>query len=131
MPAPAPVWDPNRSHIRVMLRGLQTEAQVGLHPWEQHPERPTRLIVSVDLLAPTEGPLDAARPHIDYDTIRDALRGWPGRPHTGLLETLAEELVGLCLAIPAVEACRVRIEKPDIFNEADAAGVEVFRVRGA
>lgn len=68
-------------------------------------------------------------PFIDYDSVRDAIRGWPGRPHTDLLETLAEELVGLCFAIAAVQACRVSVEKPDIFNEADAAGVEIFRVR--
>jgi dihydroneopterin aldolase len=130
MPAPTS-WDPNRSHIRVMLRGLQTHAHVGLHAWEKHPERPTRLIVNVDLLAPTEGPLGTTTPHIDYDAIRHALQAWPARPHTDLLETLAEELVALCLAIPQVQACRVSVEKPDIFNDADAAGVEVFRVRGA
>ena len=130
MPAPTS-WDPNRSHVRVMLRGLQTQAHVGLHPWEKHHERPTRLIVNVDLLASTEGPLSTTTPHIDYDSIRRALQAWPDRPHTGLLETLAEELVVLCLAIPQVQACRVSVEKPDIFNEADAAGVEVFRVRSA
>jgi len=81
------------------------------------------------LLAPTEGPLGTVTPPMDYDTIRQALLAWPTRPHTNLLETLAEELVALCLAIPAVQACRVRVEKPDIFNEVDAAGVELFRVR--
>jgi dihydroneopterin aldolase len=123
----APAWDPHRSHIRVFLRGLHTEAKLGLHPWERHDERPTRLIVNVEMLAPAEG----ATPFIDYDGVRDAVRAWPARPHTDLLETLAEELVALCFAIPAVRACRVSVEKPDIFNEADGAGVELFRVRAA
>jgi dihydroneopterin aldolase len=124
----APGWDPNRSHIRVFLRRVQTEAHLGLHPWERHPERPTRLLVSVEMFAPVEGPADRAG-LIDYDPIRAALRAWPGRPHTDLLETLAEELAGLCFANAAVMACRVSIEKPDIFNEVEAAGVELFRVR--
>jgi dihydroneopterin aldolase len=123
-----PRWDPNQSHIRVMLRQVQTEAHVGLHPWEQHPERPTRLLVSVEMYAPTQGPADA-HPLIDYDPIRTALKAWPNRPHTPLLETLAEELVRLCFTSPEVTACRVSVTKPDIFNEAEAAGVEVFRVR--
>lgn len=131
-PAPAaghaPVWDPNRSHIRVKLTGVHTEAHLGLHPWERHPERPTRLIVDVEMLAPTSAPADTA-PLIDYDPIRDALRAWPRRAHTDLLETLAEELIGLCFAHPEVAACRVAITKPDIFNEVDAAGIEIFRVR--
>ena len=125
----APAWDPNRSHIRVSLRGLRTEAAVGLHPWERHPERPTRLVVNVDMMAPTDGVAGGARPYIDYDPIREAVRAWPARTHTDLLETLAEELVALCFAVDAVQACRVSVEKPDIFNEADAAGVEIFRVR--
>jgi len=124
------VWDPHRSHIRVMLRGVRTEAHVGRHAWERHAERPARLIVDVDMLAPTEGPAGVAGPLIDYDIVRDAVRAWPGRPHTDLLETLAEELVALCFSIPAVQACRVSVQKPDIFNEADAAGIELFRVRG-
>jgi dihydroneopterin aldolase len=123
------VWDPNRSHIRVMLRGVRTEAHVGRHAWERHAERPTRLIVDVEMLAPTEGPAGDADHLIDYDIVRDALRAWPGRPHTDLLETLADELIALCFSIPAVQACRVSLQKPDIFNEADSAGIEVFRVR--
>jgi dihydroneopterin aldolase len=130
-PAAAPTWDPNCSHIRVFLRGLRTEAHLGLHAWERHPERPTRLIVNVELLAPTDGPLHEKAPFIDYDIVRNAVRAWPQRPHTGLLETLAEDLVAQCFLIEAVQACRVSIEKPDIFNDADAAGVEVFRVRPA
>jgi dihydroneopterin aldolase len=123
-----PSWDPDRSHVRVLLRNVQTEARVGLHPWERHTERPSRLLVNVEMFAPTGGAAGAGA-FIDYDRIRDALRTWPGRPHTDLLETLAEELVALCFAAPAVTACRVSVVKPDIFNEAEAAGVEFFRVR--
>jgi dihydroneopterin aldolase len=126
-PPPAS-WDPNQSHIRVMLRQVQTEAHVGLHPWERHPERPTRLLVNVELYAPAEDRADTG-PLIDYDPIRAALKQWPSRPHTDRLETLAEELVTLCFAAPTVRACRVSVTKPDIFNETEAAGIEIFRVR--
>jgi dihydroneopterin aldolase len=68
-------------------------------------------------------------PFIDYDRVRNGLRGWSSRPHTPLLETLAEELVVLCFGDPAVEACRVSVVKPDIFHEAAGAGVEIYRVR--
>ena len=122
-----PAWNPNCSHVRVLLRNVQTEAHVGLHPWERHPERATRLLVNVEMFAPTSGPEPAG--FIDYDHIRDAIKTWPARPHTDLLETLAEELVALCFSIPPVQACRVSVVKPDIFNEAEAAGVEFFRVR--
>ncbi|HUH85537.1 MAG TPA: dihydroneopterin aldolase [Stellaceae bacterium] len=124
-------WDGSRDYIRVMLQDLETEARVGVHAWEQHPERPTRLIVNVEMFAHTKDRLGASAPEniIDYDLIRDALKQWPLRPHTLLLETLVEELVQMCFDIRAVEACRVSIVKPDIFNEAAGAGVEVYRLR--
>jgi dihydroneopterin aldolase len=119
------------SHIRVVLRDIETEAHVGLHPWERHPERPTRLIVNVEMFAPLVRPLSAESPDsiVDYDPIRRALKAWPARPHTPLLETLLHELVELCFRDPRVSACRVSIMKPDIFNEAAGAGVEVYQVR--
>src|ERR1051326_4460237 len=117
---------PLASYIRVVLRDVETEAHVGLHPWEQHPERPTRLIVNVEMFAPLTRPLSAETPEtiVDYDPIRAALKTWPDRPHTPLLETLLHELVILCFRDPRVTACRVSIMKPDIFNEASGAGVE-------
>jgi dihydroneopterin aldolase len=129
----APRWDPNRSHIRVVLRDVEVQVSVGLHPWERHPERPTRLVVNVEMFAATEGPVDAAGTDgiMNYDIVRSAIAGWRGRPHVELLETLVEELVGVCLEMRAVQACRVSVVKPDIFNDAAAAGVEVFRVKGA
>jgi dihydroneopterin aldolase len=119
------------SHLRIVLRDIQTEAHVGLHAWERHAERPTRLIVNVEMFAPLTRPLSAETPEsiIDYDPIREVLKTWPTRPHTPLLETLLHELVELCFGDPRVSACRVSIMKPDIFNEAAGAGVEVYQVR--
>jgi dihydroneopterin aldolase len=126
-------WDPYRSHIRVVLRDVEVQASVGLHAWERHPERPTRLVVNVEMFAATEGPVDGGGTAgiIDYDVVRSAIAAWRGRPHVELLETLVEELVAVCLGLRAVQACRVSVVKPDIFNDAAAAGVEVFRVKGA
>lgn len=100
----------------------------GLHPWERHPERPNRLKVDVDMYSdwPTGG-----SGFVDYDRVRDHILGWSSRPHTDLLETMLAELSDLVFEDPAVTACRIRIVKPDIFAETDAAGVEVFRLRPA
>jgi dihydroneopterin aldolase len=128
-----PIAPRSGSYVRVVLRDIETEAHVGLHPWERHPERPTRLIVNVEMFAPLDRPLSAETPAsiVDYDPIRAALKTWPARAHTPLLETLLHELVELCFRDPRVSACRVSIMKPDIFNEASGAGVEVYQERSA
>lgn len=123
-------FDPFKSHVKIIVRGLKTEIMVGLHPWEKHPEHPTRVIVDVELYSQGEDAGDSADTIMDYDPIRELVtREWPGRPHTPLLETWVEELVSFCFAMPKVDACRVSIVKPHIFPEADGVGVEVFRVR--
>lgn len=126
----APLWDAGRGYQRVVLRDMIVEVRLGLHPWERHAERPQRIVVNVELFAHQDGPFSGgAESVLDYDPIRDAVRAWRGRDHVELIETLLEELVTLCFASKAVEACRVSIVKPDIFNETAGAGVEVYRLR--
>jgi dihydroneopterin aldolase len=131
MPAERPGAAMEGDYVRAILRDVETEAHVGLHPWERHPERPTRLLVSVEMAARRDGRADRGAGLLDYDPIRAALRAWPARPHTDLLETLAEDLLDICLANPRVEVASVSILKPDIFNEAGAAGIEIRRRRGS
>ncbi|MES2683799.1 MAG: dihydroneopterin aldolase [Pseudomonadota bacterium] len=123
---------PSHDLIRVILKDYLTEARVGLHPWEQHPERPNRLCVNVEMFAPLPPPptADGAGGIIDYDPIRKLLDTWPSRPLTLLLETLVDEVIALAFSNPKVTACRVSVIKPDIFNHAAGAGIEVFRRRG-
>ena len=120
-------WRTAEDHVRVVLKDVAVDVSVGLHPWERHPERPTRLLINVEMFA--GWPLSQGA-FIDYDSVRDHIRNWAGRPHVELLETLAEEVIAACFALPAVEACRVRVEKPQVFPEAAGAGVEIFRRRG-
>ena len=118
---------------RVSLKNMHLTVRCGLHAWERHPERPNRLVVNIDLFAPWPLPprADGSPGFIDYDEVRQGLLAWEKRDHVDLLETLVEDALELCLANPLVHACRVSIMKPDIFEEADGAGVEVFRRRPA
>jgi dihydroneopterin aldolase len=121
---------PPQDYLCATLRRIEVEVKVGLHPWELHPEKPTRLWVEVDLYAlnPPRRPA-ALHQVIDYDRLRNYVRTWQHKPHTPLLETLAEELVEFGFEDHRVDAIRVSLLKPDIFNEVDGAGVELFRWR--
>jgi dihydroneopterin aldolase len=124
------IWNTSKDYIRVIIKDLHVEAHVGLHKWEQHSERPTRLIINAEMFASLKKDSSHEKETIvDYDHVRNAIKKWPQRPHTPLLETLVEEVIQLCFQNPRVEACRVSILKPDIFNEADGVGVEIYRTR--
>ena len=121
---------PAEDYICARLRRIEVEVQVGLHPWELHPEKPTRLWVDVELysLNPPRRPAGLYEV-IDYERVRSYVRAWEHKAHTPLLETLAEELVEFGFDDERVDAVRVSLLKPDIFNEAHGAGVELFRRR--
>jgi dihydroneopterin aldolase len=129
-PPAAPAWSADSGYVRMMIRDLVTEVRLGLHPWERHPEKPQRIVINVEMYArPAPRRAKNVSSVVDYDYVRDALRKWPRRKHTVFIESLLEELVKLCFRDKRVVACRVSIFKPDIYNEAGGAGVEIYRVR--
>jgi len=125
-----PAFSPH-DHVRAVIVDAIVERRCGMHPWERHPERPNRLKISVEMFAGLpSGPMGADA-FIDYDPVRDFLKTFPTLPHTDLLESVVDEIVAKCFENERVEACRVCVLKPDIFNEAAAAGIEVFRTRAS
>ena len=122
-------FDPARSHQRVFLSDIAVEISVGIAPWERL--RRQRVTVSVEMYS-------HAREHsyrditqcIDYDRVhREIAENWPKRPHTDLLETLAEALISFLFEDARVDAARVTLRKPEVYPDAAAAGVEMFRHR--
>ncbi len=127
-----PLWDPQRSYQRVALRDLEIKMRVGIAEIERHQLNPQRVIVNVELFAHKdkhEG--ETIESCFNYHPIHEYIvNNWPTRPHTDLLETLVEELVSFCFEDKRVEACRVSLQKPEIYEDAAATMVEFYRVRG-
>jgi len=116
------------SHVKIIVKDMSVDVRIGLHPHEQEGERSQRIIVNVELFAKLGGYLeDVSRDSIiDYDHIYCGIKEWAARPHTLLIETYLNELLALCFRDERVQSCRVSVTKPDVFEEVEAAGVEVF-----
>jgi dihydroneopterin aldolase len=111
------------STITIRLRDFEGIAHLGVHAWEKHPERPTRVFVNVALEVPLADYYGKAGGYIDYDPIYAHLQSWADRPHSEHIETLAEGLVTFLFeATPAARAI-VSIEKPDIFHDVERIGI--------
>ncbi len=116
-------------HIVVVLDDVCVNISCGLHPWERHPERPTRLMVSARLYAPLVTPRSADAPIINYDIVRKRILALENEGHIDLLETIADLIVDSCFGDERVVACSLSIRKPDIYNESRGAGIDLFRTR--
>jgi dihydroneopterin aldolase len=116
-------------HIVVSLDDVCVNINCGLHPWERHPERPTRLMVSVRLYAPLVTRRAEDAPIINYDLVRSRILALEGEGHIDLLESVADRIVDACFGDERVVACKISIRKPDIYNESRGAGIDLFRTR--
>ena len=127
-PAGAPPEATLRGESRILVRDLMLDARIGLHQHERIARQ--RIRINLDLAVADNGPIDD-----DYDKVVcygelvTGVRHVVGAGHVNLVETLAERIAAMCLSDPRVLSARVRVEKLDVFPEAESVGVEIERFR--
>ena len=115
---------------RLFLRNYEVHINIGVHDFEKQGEQ--RVVINVELFVPLalSTPVeDKLREVVDYDFMRATVAERVGRGHIHLQETLCDDLAGALLAHSQVRAVRVSTEKPDVYPDCDAVGVEVFRIK--
>jgi dihydroneopterin aldolase len=117
---------------RLFLRNHEVNIGIGVHAFER--QGPQRVLINVDLYVPlvdSTPSADRLDEVVDYDFVRRVVAERIARGHIHLQETLADELLAAMLAHPQVRAARVSTEKPDVYPDCDAVGVEVFGIKEA
>ena len=106
------------------------DARIGIQPAEQ--AAPQRVVLNVDLFVPlalSTPKQDRIHEVVDYDFVRSSIRQRIDAGHINLQETLIDDIAAILLAHPAVRAVRVSSEKPDVYEDVEAVGIEVFRFK--
>ncbi|GIX22782.1 MULTISPECIES: dihydroneopterin aldolase [Caldimonas] len=115
---------------RLFLRNYEVWINIGVHDFEKRGEQ--RVLINVELyvpLATTTPKADRLEEVVDYDFIRRTIAQRVAQGHIHLQETLCDDVIELMMAHPQVKAARVSTEKPDVYPDCDAVGVEVFRMK--
>ncbi|MBM3584120.1 MAG: dihydroneopterin aldolase [Alphaproteobacteria bacterium] len=111
---------------RVFVRGLMLSCFIGAHPHERL--APQRVRVDIELAVAARPPEDDTLVDVvDYERVVNAVRRIAAEGHINLVETLAERIAASCLGDGRVVEARVRVAKPDVFDDVDEVGVEVVR----
>lgn len=121
--------DALRGVAHVFVRDLQVEAVVGIHDHEKR--KPQDLRVSLDLtVAERSGKRhDRLEEVVNYEEVVRRVEAICRAGHVNLIETLAERIAASCLEDARVHSVRVRIEKPDAFEECASVGIEIERLQ--
>jgi 7,8-dihydroneopterin aldolase/epimerase/oxygenase len=117
---------------RLFRRNYVVDANIGIHAIEK--EGAQRLALNVDLYVPlalSTPRHDKIHEVIDYDFIRLTIRHRIEQGHINLQATLIDDIARTLLAHPAVRAVRVASEKPDVYPDVDAVGIEVLHFKDA
>ncbi|MEG9884554.1 MAG: dihydroneopterin aldolase [Hyphomicrobiales bacterium] len=113
---------------RIFIRDLTLNARLGVYDREKAASQ--RIVVNIDLTVALPSVLleDDLRQVVCYETIVNKVKAMVARRHIHLAETLAGQIVNLCLEDSRVFSARVRVEKPDAIAKARSVGVEIERL---
>jgi dihydroneopterin aldolase len=111
---------------RVFIRDLVLTCRIGVHQHERVANQ--RVRINLDMAVADTGAIDDDLDRVVcYGEIMTGIRHVVGAGHVNLVETLAERIAAMCLKDRRVLSAHVRIEKLDVFAEAESVGVEIER----
>ena len=112
---------------RMLVRDLVLACLIGVHRHERDGKQRVRVNLDLIVADPPEPLADRLADVVSYEDLVLRLRALAEAGHVNLLETLAERVAALCLAEPRVRRARVRVEKLDVFADAESVGIEIER----
>lgn len=115
---------------RILVRDLVLPCRIGVYAHEK--QAPQRVRVNAQVLVERDAvDSDALSDVLNYETIVEGIRDLARGGHIELVESLAEQVMDVCLASPRALAARISVEKLDIFADAESVGVVLRRRRRA
>ena len=115
---------------RLFLRNYEVMSNIGVHDFEKKGEQ--RVLFNVELfipLAQSTPTHDQLSEVVDYDFIRDTIETRIAQGHVQLQETLCDDIARTLLAHPKVKAVQISTQKPDVYPDCEAVGVEVLQIK--
>jgi dihydroneopterin aldolase len=113
---------------QIHICDLVLQCRIGVREHEKRADQQVRINVRLEARRPDSFDDDIDRV-VDYSALVSSIRALAGAGHVNLIETLAERILDLATADPRIEAATVRVDKPDVYADAGAVGVELSRRR--
>jgi len=111
----------------VYIRGLKTEAVIGVYDWE----RDIRQTLVLDLDMATDiraaGASDDVTDTLDYAAVSQRVLDYVSASEFKLIEALAEQVARLVMDEFGVPWLRLRLSKPGAVQQADDVGIVIER----
>lgn len=114
--------------IKVFVRDLVLAARIGVYQHEKLASQCVR--INLELTCTEHPAINDELDHVvNYADIVGQVKALVAAGHINLVETLADRIAQLCLDDRRVQTAKVRVEKLEVFKEAESVGVEIERSR--
>jgi dihydroneopterin aldolase len=114
---------------RVFVRNLIVPCRIGIYDFEKQAPQTVRVNAELAVVDRRGGLTDDFEKVFNYETVVEAIKTIARSGHIQLVETLGEMIAASCLEDERVESVRVRVEKLDVYQEAEGVGIEIERYR--
>lgn len=112
---------------KLIIRDLAIEMSIGVNEQEKQQKQTVLISSDIQLATSPRSELDDITEVLSYDDIILGIKALCSGGHVHLVEKLAEDIASFILNQKEVCCCMVRVEKPDIYADAKAVGVEITR----
>ena len=131
-PLTAPATQPADEPLDlVFIEGFRGHTVIGIHDSELHAAQPLVIDVCAGLPRVRACDTDRIADTLDYSMLRLRLQRLMQEHGVRLLEALAEQVAQIALEEFGAHWVRVRIAKPQKFDDVEAVGVQIERRREA
>lgn len=113
----------------IFVRGLLLRTIIGVNKDERHHLQDVVIDITVETDTHTAARTDDVRHAVNYRTITKEVVALVQGSSFYLVERLAEEIAGICLAQPRALAATVHVAKPGAVRFARSVGVQIRRER--
>jgi dihydroneopterin aldolase len=107
----------------VFIKGLRTDAYIGIHPWEQQAKQP--LVFDVEMAADISraSHSDNIADALDYQGVAERIVALTSARRWQLVESLAVHIVEQLQQEFAIKWLKLTLNKPQALANADSVGV--------
>ncbi|KAA5607219.1 dihydroneopterin aldolase [Roseospira marina] len=127
-PPVAPMADAENRLRHVFVRDLVLHARIGVYDHEKVGHQRIRLNLDLSVRESAGDLGDRLENVVCYETVLNRVRALALEGHVNLVETLAERIADACLEDSRVRRAQVRVEKLDVFPDAESVGVTIERL---
>ena len=116
-----------KNKYNIFIKGLVLKAYIGIYSDEKINKQRIRFNVSISAKDNIKKENNDISQFVSYEDVINKIKKVLSLGHIPLLETMADKIADECLKNKKISLIKIRIEKLDIFKDAESVGIKIIR----